>query len=236
MHYGFTAWSFNVHSAYYIGVKMTDWIQRWKDGETGWHRDTPNTRLVKFIDSLQLRKAGTVFVPLCGKSQDMVYLLEQGYKVIGVELSADALDAFFKENAMPYTVQEARDFTVYNGQNIRIFCGDYFALDTYHLEAVSAIYDRASLIALPEELRTKYAQHLYDIIPSDCRMLLLTLNYPQAQISGPPFAVDETEVNTLFERFKYQQLECFNDIKNEPKYLHAGVDFIEKATYYLHKK
>ncbi|SFV87636.1 Thiopurine S-methyltransferase [hydrothermal vent metagenome] len=215
---------------------MTDWIQRWKDGQTGWHRDTPNNKLVKFLDSLQLQKAQTVFVPLCGKSKDMVYLLDQGYKVIGVEMSAVAVDAFFYENAIPYTVQQANNFTVYNARNIRIFCGNYFDLDAGHLGMANAVYDRAALIALPEDLRKKYVQHLYDIIPSNCWVLLLTLNYPQAQISGPPFAVNETEVRTLFERFEYQQLQCFNDIKNEPKYLHEGVDFIEKATYCLHKK
>jgi thiopurine S-methyltransferase len=215
---------------------MTDWMQRWKDGETGWHKQVPNSRLIEFIDGLSLQPGDTVFVPLCGKSQDMLYLLEQGYKVIGVELSALAIDAFFKENGIPYTVQEARDFTVYNAPNIRIFCGDYFTLDAGHLDAVSAVYDRASLIALPTELRLRYAQHLYAIIPSGCRMLLLTLNYPQSQISGPPFAVNETEVNVLFKRFECQLKQCFDDIKNEPKFLSAGVNFIEKAAYYLHKK
>lgn len=215
---------------------MTDWIQRWKDDDTGWHRDTPNTKLIEFIDCLQLQKGGAVFVPLCGKSQDMMYLLEQGYKVIGVELSAFAIDAFFNENAIAYTVQKASKFSVYNGNNIRIFCGDYFALDSGCLSSVSAVYDRASLIALPADLRERYAQHLYAIIPSDCRMLLLTLNYPQSQISGPPFAVDEIAVNSLFKWFECQQLQCFDDIKNEPKFLRAGVDFIEKAAYCLHKK
>lgn len=215
---------------------MTDWIQRWKNGEIGWHRDTANAKLIEFIEYLQLQKGDTVFVPLCGKSQDMLYLLEQGYKVIGVELSALAIDAFFNENAIAYTAQQANKFSVYNAKNIRIFCGDYFDLNADHLSTVNAVYDRASLIALSADLRLRYTQHLYDIIPSDCKMLLLTLNYPQSQISGPPFAVDEKAVNSLFERFECQQLQCFDDIKNESKYLRAGVDFIEKATYYLHKK
>lgn len=215
---------------------MTDWIARWKDGETGWHKGETNARLIKFIDCLQLNKSDTVFVPLCGKSQDMIYLLQQGYKVIGVELSALAIDAFFNENSITYTVQQTSKFSVYNANNIRIFCGDYFDLDAGHLDAVNAVYDRASLIALPADLRVRYAQHLYDIMQSDCRILLLTLNYPQSQISGPPFAVDEMALNLLFDRFKCQQLQCFDDIKNEPKYLRAGVDFIEKATYCLCKK
>jgi thiopurine S-methyltransferase len=215
---------------------MTDWIQRWKDGETGWHRKQVNSKLIEFIDYLQLSQGDTVFVPLCGKSYDMVYLLEQDFKVIGVELSQLAIEQFFDENNLTYTIHQTDQFTMYQGDNITLYCGDYFALDESLLKSVSAVYDRAALIALTVDLRVKYAQHLYSIISNDCRVLLLTLNYPQSQISGPPFAVDEDEVVSLFSNgFECQQLQCFNDIKNEPKFLRAGVYFIEKATYCLHK-
>ena len=215
---------------------MTDWIQRWKDKEIGWHRDNPNSKLIEFIDCLQLKQGDTVFVPLCGKSYDMVYLLEQGFKVIGVELSSLAIEQFFDENNLTCIASQTDQFTLYQGENITLYCGDYFTLDESVLKSVSAVYDRAALIALSVDLRAKYAQHLYSIISNDCRVLLLTLNYPQSQISGPPFAVDEDEVVSLFSNgFECQQLQCFNDIKNEPKFLRSGVDFIEKATYCLHK-
>jgi thiopurine S-methyltransferase len=99
-----------------------------------------------------------------------------------------------------------------------------------------AVYDRGSLIALLADLRVKYAQHLHTIILNGCRVLLLTLNYPQSQIDGPPFSVSEAEVNSLFLGFECQQLQCFDDIKNEPKFQKAKVDFVEKATYCLRKK
>jgi thiopurine S-methyltransferase len=215
---------------------MTDWIQRWKDGEIGWHRDQVNSKLVEFVDCLQLNRGDTVFVPLCGKSADMLYLLEQGFKVIGVELSQLAIEQFFDENNLAYTACQLDGLTVYQGKNIALYCGDYFALDHSVLKSVSAVYDRAALIALPIDLRAKYVRHLYSIISKDCRVLLLTLNYPQSQMGGPPFAVNKDEVVSLFGKgFECQQLQCFNDIKNEPKFLRAGVEFIEKATYCLHK-
>jgi len=215
----------------------TDWIQRWKDAQIGWHLDQPNSKLIEFIDCLELQNGDTVFVPLCGKSQDMVYLLGQGFKVIGVELSYLAIEQFFDENNLAYSVHRLGQFILYKGDNINLYCGDYFALDASMLDQVVAVYDRAALIALPINLRAKYAQHFYSIISNNCRVLLLTLNYPQSQISGPPFAVDEDEVVSLFgNRFEYQQLQCFNDIENEPKFLRAGVDFVEKATYCLHKR
>ncbi len=215
---------------------MTDWIQRWKEGKIGWHREQVNTKLIEFIDCLQLKPGDTVFVPLCGKSGDMLYLLELGFEVIGVELSQLAIEQFFDENNRAYTVNQTEQFQVYQGENITLYCGDYFSLEASMLTLVSAVYDRAALVALTVDLREKYAVHLYSIIAKDCRLLLLTLNYPQSQISGPPFAVNEAEVASLFSQgFECQQLQCFNDIENEPKFLRAGVDFIEKATYCLHK-
>ncbi len=215
---------------------MTDWIARWKNGEIGWHKDRVNARLIAFIDCLELQQGDLVFVPLCGKSQDMMYLLECGFRVIGVELSALAIEQFFDENQLNYSKHQSGQFKVYQAENISLYCGDYFALNKMLLSAVSAVYDRAALVALDGDLRTKYAIHLYAIIPNGCRILLLTLNYPQTQISGPPYAVNAKEVRLLFTKFEYRQLECFNDIDNEPKFQNEGVDFIEKVTYCLHKK
>ncbi|MDC0390645.1 thiopurine S-methyltransferase [Candidatus Thioglobus sp.] len=215
---------------------MTDWIQRWKDNKIGWHRDDPNSKLITFVSCLQLTPGDTVFVPLCGKSKDMIYLAQQGYKVIGVELSALAADQFFTDNKIEYQVSQEQYFEVYMSENITIYSGDFFELTKLHLTAAVAVYDRAALIALPAGLRVKYAQHLYSIIGKGCRMLLLTLNYPQSKISGPPYAVNKDEVVSLYnDGFECQLLQCFNDIKNEPKFQRENVDFIEKATYCLRK-
>ena len=215
---------------------MTDWIQRWQENKIGWHRDFPNTKLIEFIDCLELNPGDKVFVPLCGKSKDMLYLMEQGYQVIAVELSALAAEQFFADNQLTYQKHQEGCFKVYSADNICIYIGDFFELSKHQLSGVVAVYDRAALIALPMGLRVKYAQHLYAIISSDCRMLLLTLNYPQSQISGPPYAVNKDEVLSLYkDGFECQLLQCFNDIENEPKFQRENVDFIEKATYCLRK-
>lgn len=217
--------------------QMTDWIKRWEKGETGWHQASVNTKLVDFLDCLEQDSNPCVFVPLCGKSLDMLYLLEQGFHVVGVELSKLAVEAFFAENNISYSVIKQGNFQRYCAHKIDIYCGDFFDLEASHLQAVNGVYDRASLIALPIDLRAKYVKHLYSIITSDCKILLLTLNYPQAQMSGPPYALDQAEVKTLFtKRFDCEQLQCFNDIQNEPKFQRAGVDYVEKATYCLRKK
>lgn len=214
---------------------MTDWLWRWENGQIGWHQADFNARLIEFIDCLGAT-SGVVFVPLSGASLDMIYLLERGFKVVGVEVSKVAVERFFTENNLTYTKNKIAKFTLYEGPNIKIYCGDFFALDADKLSEVTAVYDRASLIALPFADRIKYAQHLTDIIPPDCRILLLALNYPQSQMDGPPYALGRDEVKKLFQIFEYKQLQCFDDLKNEPKFLSAGVDFLEKATYCLRKK
>lgn len=213
-----------------------DWLARWQNNKIGWHVDAVNRSLIDYFELLELAPGASVFVPLCGKSLDMIYLSEMGYTVIGVELSAIGVKQFFVDNSLPYSVNQINGFVLYESERIKIYCGDYFSLGAEHLSSVSAVYDRASLIALDLDLREKYAQHLAAIIPLDARILLLTLIYPQHQMSGPPFSVSNSEVESLFSStFQYRQLHCFNDIDNEPKFLRAGVDYVENAAYLLQK-
>jgi len=215
---------------------MTDWLARWQDNKIGWHVDVVNQSLVDYLELLELESGDNVFVPLCGKSIDLIYLSEMGYSVIGVELSPVGVVQFFVDNNLQYVVSEVDGFSLYQSERIKIYCGDYFNLNAGHLLSVSAVFDRASLIALDLDLREKYTVHLTAIIPFDARILLLTLIYPQHQMSGPPFSVSDSEVESLFSSaFKYRQLHCFNDIENEPKFLRAGVDYVENAAYLLQK-
>ena len=215
---------------------MTDWISRWESNRIGWHAEQVNRHLNKYLDRFELSFGESVFVPLCGKTNDMQFLLEKNIKVIGVEMSNIAIEQFFSENNLDYSVSKIGQFVLYEGDGIILYCGDFFDLDSKHLENVKAIYDRASLIALDEGLRQKYAKHLSDIIEVDARILLLTLNYPQHQRSGPPFAVSKEEVKQLFNgSFDIQELYCIEDIENEPMFQNLGVDFVEKAVYLLQK-
>ena len=215
---------------------MTDWINRWETNRIGWHAEQVNRHLIKYLDRLNLSSGDSIFVPLSGKSNDMLFLLENDINVIGVELSNIAIEQFFSENNLDYSVSEVDKFVLYEGEKIQLYCGDFFDLESKHLHDVRALYDRASLIALSEVLRQKYVKHLSDIIEVGARILLLTLNYPQHQRSGPPFAVSKEEVGELFNgSFDFQELYCIDDIENEPMFQNLGVDFVEKAVYLLQK-
>ena len=185
---------------------------------------------------LKLEPGDKVFFPLCGKSLDMTYILNQGFSVIGVELSEIGIKQFFHENGLDYTISQVGEFDLYSAKNIEIYCGDFFSLTSKHLCDVKAVFDRKSLIALDQNLRQKYVKHLNDIISLGVRILLITLNYPQHQMSGPPFSVDKSEVEALFSMtFKYQELKSFQDIENGSKLVSAGVDYIKNAAYCLQK-
>ena len=215
---------------------MTDWHSRWEGNKIGWHADQVNQNLIEYFSKLNLVDGDKIFVPLCGKSIDMLYLLQRGLKVVGVEMSEIAAKQFFSDNKLEYSVSKVDDLILYEGDGIQIFCGDFFTLKANHLVGVKAVYDRASLIALDEALRQKYVNHLNDIISKDVRVLLLTLNYPQHQRVDPPFAVSKSEVDSLYGgSFQCQELQNISDIENEPMFLLQGVDFVEKAVYCLQK-
>ncbi len=215
---------------------MTDWHSRWESNKIGWHADQVNQNLIEYFSELNLVDGDKIFVPLCGKSVDMLYLLQKGLKVVGVEMSEIATKQFFRENKLEYSISKVDDLILYEGDGIQIFCGDFFTLKAKYLEDVKAVYDRASLIALDKALRQKYVNHLNDIILKDVRVLLLTLNYPQHQRVDPPFAVSKSEVDSLYGgSFQCQELQNISDIENEPMFLLQGVDFVEKAVYCLQK-
>ena len=215
---------------------MANWLEFWENNEINWHSDVVTQELEEYLGLLKLEPGDKLFFPLCGKSLDMTYILNQGFSVIGVELSEIGVKQFFHENELDFTISSVGEFNLYSAKNIEIYCGDFFSLTSKHLYGVKAVFDRKSLIALDRNLRQKYVKHLNDIISLGVRILLITLNYPQHQMSGPPFSVDKSEVESLFSMtFKYQELMSFQDIENGSKLVDAGVDYIKNAAYCLQK-
>ena len=141
------------------------WLERWEREEIGFHQNEINPYLRQYWQELHLARGSEVFVPLCGKSRDMLWLREQGHSVLGVELSAIAAQAFFKENDCAPQHVTGGKFERYETDGMRILCGDFFDLGKDDLAQVGAVYDRASLVALPPEMRERYARHLVSILP-----------------------------------------------------------------------
>lgn len=204
------------------------WLQKWQKQETGFHLDAPHPLLQKFHRQL-FDTACSVFVPLCGKSLDIMFLVEQGYPVIGCELSQIAVDDFFDAQQMAVKTRQTEGFKVYTAENLQILQGDYFELQSAQLTAVNAIYDRASLVALPQALRKKYVMQLKKLC-RHAKMLLISLEYPQQQMSGPPFSVSSHEITGLFDFASVKSLYRENILQKQAKFVEKGLtEFYETA-------
>jgi thiopurine S-methyltransferase len=226
-------------------MEQAFWLQRWQKGETGFHQDSLNPHLKYYYDDkavpLEERKALKVFVPLCGKSLDMYWLSQNGYEVLGIECSPIAVVDFFKNHKLEYQLVESGAFTRYiaEGDNegrrrIEILLGDFFDLSPKDLEGVTEIYDRASMIALPEAMRLQYSQKMAQLQRPGMRTLLITLTYPQAETAGPPFSVTEEEVREFYgKHFKVEKLRAKDILAEEPRFQQRGVSSLIETAYKL---
>lgn len=172
------------------------WRSRWQDGRIAFHEGRPNSYLERHADQLAGRRR--VFVPLCGKTEDLAFLASQGHEVIGVELVEDAVRAFFSEHQITPAITQRGELVEFAAPPITLLAGDFFATSAETLGAFDAIYDRAALVALPEDLRTRYVAHLRALAPPGTRIILLAFEYDQSKMSGPPFSVDEHAVRQLY--------------------------------------
>ena len=173
------------------------WHARWAANEIGFHEGEPNTLLVSHFDTLALPRGSRVFVPLCGKTRDIHWLLSQGVQVVGVELSELAVSQLFEDLSLEPRIETHGALKHYAAKGIDIFAGDIFHLDPATLGTVDAIYDRAALVALPEAMRSDYRSHLQSLCPGAAQ-LLLTLEYEKGLIPGPPFSIPTEDVHAHF--------------------------------------
>jgi thiopurine S-methyltransferase len=151
------------------------WLEFWRDQRTDFHQSAVNPLLSKFWPELGLAQGSRVFVPLCGRSLDMLWLAQQGHKVIGVELSPVAVKDFFRESGLQPTQQQVGAFTLWRDGKISILCGDYFALTQSDLGMIDTVYDRSALTALPEEIRGLYVAQLSRLVSDTAVVFLLTV-------------------------------------------------------------
>ncbi len=210
------------------------WHQRWQENQIGFHQPETNLHLQEHLSKLTIPTGSIVFVPLCGKSLDMLWLRDQGYCVVGVELSSLAVEAFFQENNLPFEKTVTGDFTRYQNEGLAIYCGDYMKLTPRQLGEVRIVYDRASLIALPPPMRQDYVKHHVTLIDTNTPVLLITLEYPQHQMDGPPFSVSEEEVTNLYSgRYEIEKLNDVDILVKESRFAERGITSLHEKVYLL---
>ena len=208
------------------------WQERWARNQLGFHLPEVNPYLERHWPSLALAEGAKVLVPLCGKSLDLMWLATQGHRVLGVELSEQAVEAFFSEQSLTPRITQRGVFTVYQADLIEVWCGDFFALDAEVLADCTAVYDRAALIALPPLMRLQYTEQLNNMLRPGCQGLLITLDYDQTQKAGPPFAVTDEEVKVLLGvHWSLQVIEKQDILGESWKFVQDGVTGLDERVY-----
>ena len=178
-------------------MKLDFWHQRWLNKEIGWHRDDVHPLLDNIGESF-FTKGSCIFVPLCGKSLDMVWLAEKGYEVIGSELSEIAVEDFFKEQRLQATIRLVDGFKLYEAGVYKIYQGNFFDLKADYLSACEYYYDRAAVVALPENMRSDYVKKIQQLFKKGSKSLLISLSYLSETRQGPPFSLQPNEIKNLW--------------------------------------
>jgi thiopurine S-methyltransferase len=213
------------------------WEQRWREGRIGFHQQCVTPLLEQHWPSIGLEQRQCVFVPLAGKSLDMAWLAARGYRVLGVELSRIAVEQFFAENGLDPVITQSQNGVHFTAGGIELICGDAFALDAQLLADCGGVYDRAALIALPPQMRKRYAEEIYGRLPTGCRGLLITLEYPEHEKAGPPFSVAHDEIHALYSpQWSVETLMRQDILASQPGFVAEGVTALHTAAYRLHKR
>lgn len=211
-------------------MKPEYWLERWQAGQISFHRADANPRL---IDNHQ-RALGAclrVLVPLCGKSADLEWLVVRGHEVVGVELSELAARDFFSERGFEPERSEHDGFVEYRYGEVRILVGDFFAATPEIIGYFDGAYDRAAMIALPEDLRERYTTHLASLMAPKGRLLLLTLHYDAA--GGPPFDVPPEEVQRRYPDQRVTLLETVDARSETPGPVSRGATFVDENVHLI---
>ena len=206
------------------------WLKRWNENRIGFHKAGVNPLLEQFLPQVS-KTPGRTLVPLCGKSVDLAWLLAQGHQVVGADISEIAARAFASEQGIAMTRANEPPFTVFRAESITYYVGDFFNIKPDRIGRFDLIYDRAALIALPRDKRPEYAQLLKSLLVSGGQILLISLEYDPKKMEGPPFAVTESEVRSLFQGTRMDKLHEYDCIEEEARFKERGLDWMKEVVY-----
>lgn len=206
-------------------MELSYWESRWKKGNTGFHSDEIYRGLLQYFPEKTLLRRETAFVPLCGKSEDLLWLAGKFNKVVGVDVSMIAIEEFIENHKLEVTKRSFSSFTIFDAENIELWCGDFLKMPVHKIRPVDFIYDKAAIVALPEQMRPAYAAKLKEFCNDDTIVMLQHFVYEQSEMSGPPFSVSEKEIKKLFgEKFTMHTCEKKHlPIENYQKFYKRGL-------------
>ncbi|MCR9143857.1 MAG: thiopurine S-methyltransferase [bacterium] len=220
-------------------MKQNFWQERWETGRTAFHQSDVHPMLREHAPEL-VRPDDRVLVPLCGKSLDLMYLaqLARGSEgaVLGVEFIEQAVREFFTENALEYEDQGDGRFV---SGNVEMYCRDFLSpgAEIADLGPVNFIYDRAALVALSDDTRETYARHVTSLAAPGALMFLVTFEYDQSKVGGPPFSIAPDIVHGLYAKhFTIEERVREAQPPLNPRFTEGGVQSVSEVAYVLRRK
>jgi len=213
------------------------WLERWQTGQIGFHQSTVHPFLARWWPTLGVPATARVYVPLCGKSLDMMWLAGRGHAIVGSELSPIAIRDFFASQGLQPVQSEQQGFIRHSAGRYTILEGDALALTPDQTGPIDAVYDRAALVALPPDMRAAYAASLARLTPPGAQALLVAFEYPQEMKGGPPFSVAAAEIRELFATaFMVREVERLDILAESPKFAEIGIPALHETAVVLRRR
>nr|XP_039260200.1 probable thiopurine S-methyltransferase [Styela clava] len=168
--------------------------------------DQASPMLRKHIKSLlpnAIRKR--IFLPLCGKSPDIKWLIDEGYEVVGLECSEHAILEFFEENSVEFEKSVStkdHSFRVYTGKtaNVVIYEGDYFKFNSDIAGGLfDAVWDSASLNTIELASRKPYVEIMRSVLDKQAKYMLSAMYFGEKRTwINNPFDITDADMTELF--------------------------------------
>ncbi|QIZ83553.1 thiopurine S-methyltransferase [Bermanella marisrubri] len=209
------------------------WHERWQQNQIGFHLPDVHPWLKKYGAEVGIHQAERVFVPLCGKTHDIGFFLSLGMEVVANELNEMAIQSLFEQLDLDPVKSPWKAGTIYQAGSLTVYVGDFFELTHGDVGSVDWVYDRAAVIALPETMRSAYAKQLM-AITDKAAQCLITLDYDQNEMDGPPFSVMAEEINNHYaDDFKVAVIHERDILEDEPNFKQRGLSRLNQALYLL---
>lgn len=206
------------------------WNNCWARPTQPFHLTGPHHFLIEHFER-HFSGQPAVFLPLCGKTQDLTFLAQNGVKAVGVEFNPEAVTAYFKENRTDPKVTDFNSKKLFQSANIDLWLADFFDISPDDTGYFQLSFDRAALIALPDDMRAKYAQHLGRFLDDAGQILLVTMDYDASEMSGPPFLVDQDELQQLFPGATIKVIQRQSIIESHPRWRELELSRLEEVLY-----
>ncbi len=184
---------------------MTDWDERYREGDTPWEKGQPAPPLLELIESkgLDLWGRGPILVPGCGLGHDVRALAGLGLPVLGLDISMRA-------------VSRASEFDPVDGESYEL--GDFLNPDWRVGRQFSAIWEHTCFCAIDPSQRSAYADAVFGLLPPGgllAGVFFLTPYDPGEAHQGPPFETSILEIDRLLDG-RFEKVEGWTPRRSYP--------------------